>query len=130
MTDTVDAVLAEVFDRCRCDPDSLGSCVNCTNSDRLATAHAAEVAERDARIAQYERANQQLHAHGTELYARAEAAERDARRWQFYVGAMIAEDGTARAAIQRQDFPAHTMEAWNRCIDKAMAAIATTGAGR
>lgn len=72
--ETVESVLAEMRADCSCivGGPNHGQCHNCALADRLAAAHAAEVAERDARIERLFAANEQV-------MARAEAAERDAR---------------------------------------------------
>jgi hypothetical protein len=57
------------------------------------------------------------------LLAEVERLRRVEARWAFYVHAMTAESGLARDAIQRQAFPAHTKEAWDACIDKAMSEV-------
>lgn len=58
-----------------------------------------------------------------------EAFAKDSKRWHFFVAAMIAEDGAARAALVRQPFPAATQEAWDRQVDAAIIDFVGTNAG-
>lgn len=104
MAESFDAALAEM--RAACEWPRLGH----TGVDfltglanRLSAAHEAEVAERDARIARLQKGCQiRAEDYATltamwvkdeaEYRARAEAAERDARRWQAMREHMVAVD--------------------------------------
>ncbi len=102
MTDTFDAVLAEMREQAtrwkmaEGNPNlapslSAVACAMNHNADRLAAAHAAEVAERDAVV---RKANAQAEDFERRYYLamdRAEAAERDARSKQARIDALMLE---------------------------------------
>lgn len=136
MTDTFDAVLAEIQqpetlrlhmgEMTPCEVMIAQAAVRFAHS-RLAAAHAAEVAERDAMLREVEVTLENCAAHMTTLRARAEAVERDARRYRWLRNARCGSgSGEVEILIWRGELGVIANDAdrdLNAVID---AAIATT----